>query len=215
MFRREVNLASAAEKAGLSSAGLCCGRGLPAIAFIRFTDAGFVRLWTVEAIAAAGMAADPISICVVGWVPGSWHVQPVDNSGFHWDDRAPHKPPVNFRMTIAKGKTAGPVVVRGWRVAPTGGHALRGLSSIEVAIVDAIGMFVEEDKNLGELGNAAHFEVLRPAGIGPINALVGDIDSGTGRPVHTIGARRKMTEKGVHGITPSPSAKSRRDLLGT
>jgi hypothetical protein len=24
-----------------------------------------------------------------------------------------------------------------------------------------------------------------------------------------------MTEKGVHGITPSPSAKSRRDLLGT
>ena len=87
-------------------------------------------------------------------------------------------------------------------------------SIIEVTVIDAIGMLVEEDINGGGLGDTGHFQVLRPSGIRLVHARVCGIGSGTNSPAETSAAVGKKPEEIVHGIAANPGLKPCPDLPG-
>ena len=93
-----------------------------------------------------GSASDPIVVGAVGGAASPSH-------GADFLLGAGTFPFVDFGMAVGKGEAASTVVITGGEVAPITGNGI-GIDE-EVAVVDAVGMFVEESVNLGRVGDLA------------------------------------------------------------
>lgn len=81
-------------------------------------------------------------------------------------------PFVDFGVAVGKGEAGGAVVVAGGEVAPLAGGI--GID-LEVAVVDGVGVFVEEGVGVGGVADVADAEVLLVGGVGLVDALERDV----------------------------------------
>ena len=130
----------------------------------------------------------PTVVLTASSVEGGWIVR----AGRDGEFRGAAFPFVDFGMAISKGNSAGAAVIRGWRIPPETG-AIRIIQ--EVAIVDAVTMFIDGHKELGRLVYGRELQPLTVVG-GP---GVASLSPGTG------GIAVIRAEKGVHGHAPCPA----------
>ena len=107
------------------------------------------------------------------------------------------EPFFNLGMAISKGKSTRAIMVRGREIAPHGAFAwIGGVAKNEPAVIDAIGMLVQEDKDACRLAEIAGLQKLPPKRIN--RAAVAFI-----------------TDEGVHRETPgSGTGVGRHDISG-
>jgi hypothetical protein len=106
--------------------------------------------------------------------------------------RGAASPFVDFGMAISKGNSASSAVIGGWRIPPETG-AIRIIQ--EVAIVDAVSMFINGHKEPGWLAYKSELQPLTVVG----EEVVASLSPGAS------GIAAIWAEKGVHGHAPHPA----------
>jgi len=113
---------------------------------------------------------------------------------------AGEKPAMGFGVAVGEGEAGRAIVIRGWEIDPPSvavGIGVVGLVE-KIAVVDAVGVFVEEDKNargFRHLQGAEELDVIR---IVLIDAAPGDVPRIADHRVHGIAAEAASGPTGFH-----------------